>query len=445
VAEPLTIADPSRQRLPGRPFPAWCDFVEQYWEKEPGAFRDVDTGFRDERAIFDGILCAAEELRAGSIRDHRDVSFHLANSVVVDPGPYLPRDSESLESYLTRLDASVAGRPFTLLINNFQEFSHSLCVRLRLFARHLLEHVRLLPAGTVSSHLMLARYAVSPFAVHKDPNSVFTFMIRGRKTLRVWPFEAFADRTRDPFARHRQLNLYDFDYRPFQASGTPLIGEPGDVLYWPSTYWHVGESTGEAVHISLHLTLDLHSEPRGEALDLLHRVVEASLTDADWHSGYPVQSFHDSGLLRPPTQLMAAVGALAQATQDTIEDSVTALWLSRMSAQGFWTLAKRAAPITPAAVEATRTVLQADPVFPVYWTVSGGSVTLAAHGQVIRFPTRIWTDELLAALAAHRPFGIAELTSVGMDERNEAAALATRLVAMGALHTVDVPCSTSAS
>lgn len=418
------------------PFPGWRDFIVHNWETKPISFRDPDSGLCDEHAVFDGLKYAAGELRTGAIRDHRDVSFHLDKAVVIDPGPYLPQPPDSLDQYLTRLETLVHGQPFTLLVNNFQEFSPRLCFLMRLFARNLFEHLGWLPAGTVSSHVMLARYAVSPFAVHKDPNSVFTFMIRGKKRLRVWPFEAFAARTQQPFAVHRQLNLYDFDYRPYQDESIPLVGRPGDVLYWPSTYWHVGETDDKSVHISLHLTFDVHAEPRGEVVDLLHKVVEESLSEADWHSGYPVQNLHASGSMQPPDHLMKALRALIHTTEDTIEDSVKALWLSRISAQGFWTLARPSDSATIATIDATRTTLHADPIFPVYWMVADGSVTLAAHGQVIRFPARDWTDELLAVLSDHRPFRISELVPPTRNARDEIIAVAKKLIAIGAVQVM---------
>jgi|GEM_PF-4025685 len=427
------------------PFPTWRDFIAENWERKPISFRDPDSGLCNESAVFEGLMCAADELRAGSIRDHRDVSFHLANAVIIDPGPYLPLCSDSLGDYLARMETSLGNQPFALLVNNFQEFSPRLCFHMRLFARNLFEHLGMLPAGTVSSHVMLARYAVSPFAVHKDPNSVFTFMIRGKKTLRVWPFEVFADRTQQPFAKHRQLNLYDFNYLPFQETGIPLSGEHGDVLYWPSTYWHVGETDGDSVHISLHLTFDLHSEPRGEAVDLLHKVVEESLSEADWHSGYPFRNICESGLVHPPNELMQALRTLTHAAQDAIEDSVKALWLSRMSAQGFWTVARRSSNTAITTVDATGTILQGDPIFPAYWAVSDGNLMLAAHGQVIRFPMRDWTEQFLTALSKRRPFRIADLAPQTINVWDEIATVAKKLVAIGALQIVGESCSISTS
>lgn len=428
-------------------FPGWHDFVVDHWETKPLTFRDPDSGLCDEQAVFNGIKSAATELREGTIRDHRDVTFHVENAVVVDPGPYLPRLPESIEQYLARLEHLLPHQPFTLLINNFQEFSPSLCLCMRRFARSLIEHLGWLPAGMVSSHVMLARYAVSPFAVHKDPNSVFTFLIRGKKTLRVWPFEVFADRTQQPFAVHRQLNLYDFDYSSFLGKAVALTGQTGDVLYWPSTYWHVGETDGDdSIHISLHFTFDVHSEPRGEVVDLLQKIVESSLSESDWHSGYPLDGLYSNCAIQTPAKLIQALRTFTDQMQETIEDSIGALWLGRISAQGFWTLAKPAhnSAAASAFVDLATTTVRADPLFPVYWSIVGERVKLAAHGRVIEFPLRDWTNKLLAAFADRRPFKASEFVQPTDPASDEITVLMSKLIAIGAVEILSESCSTSA-
>jgi hypothetical protein len=284
--------------------------------------------------------------------------------------------------------------------------------------------------------------------VHKDPNSVFTFLIRGEKTLRVWPFEVFADRTQQPCAVHRQLNLYDFDYRSFLDQGIALTGQAGDVLYWPSTYWHVGETEADdSIHISLHFTFDVHSEPRGEVVDLLHKLVEGSLSENDWHSGYPVDCLYSNCAIQTPVKLIQTLRTFTDQMQETIEDSIGALWLGRMSAQGFWTLAKPADNGTAesASTDFATATLRADPIFSVYWTIVGERVKLAAHGRVIEFPLRAWTNKILAAFADRRPFKASEFVQPTDPAWDEITVLMTKLIAIRAVETVSESCSTSAN
>lgn len=409
-------------------FPDCARFVADHWEQRPVVLRDPGFGLCDHQQVFSALQNARAMARAGAIRDPRDVSFHEGDAVVVDPAPFLPLDVEtSLAEYLARLSTTVA-KEFTLLVNNFQQFSLPLARAMRQFMRNLFQQLGRMPAGVVTSHLMVSRYGVSPFAVHKDPNSVFTFLVSGRKTLRVWPFEALAERTQQPFAEHRQLRLYDFDYRPFSASGIPLDGEPGNILYWPSSFWHVGEADAEQVHVSLHLTCDLHAEPRGEVVDLLQQYAESTRSATDWQDSYDLPSRVDSGPLQPPAQITRALVSLKQALETTIDVQLKAMWLGRMSAQGFATMPR---PLAHRVVDVRTAQLSVDGDFPVFWDVADGYVTLAAHGQVVRFAVRPWTEQLLAALSSRGRFTVRDITSP--DALDEACGVVNHLLRINAL------------
>lgn len=424
--------------------PRWNAFIQESWERSPTTFVDPGTRLCESQETFAAISEAARDLREGRVKDYRDVRVYLGELVLADPGPYLPVPEErTLDEYIERIEAKAGDQPFGILFNNYHQFSRALSLRMRLFARSLFDQLGMLPAGTVTSHLMIGRYPASPFGVHKDPNSVFTFIVRGKKTLRVWPFETFADRRPVPFAKHRQLNLYNFDYRPFKELGIPLEGEPGNILYWPSGYWHVGEGDGET-HISLHVTYDVHSEPRGETVDILRRYVEETTSEtADWHAGYPIDSVSRSGRVQVPAQLMQAVSEFSKSLATSIPESVAALWLSRMSAQGFWSVP--APSISPAFARACLDgggPVRADPSFPSYWNIADGIVSFAAHGRVVRFPLRDWTARLLDFIRRREPFRVHDIVAEFSGDSAVAAArelnaLSEKLFTIGALESFE--------
>jgi 50S ribosomal protein L16 3-hydroxylase len=411
----------------------WSSFVRDHWEKAPTTFRHPDSSFDDEPALFRAIVEARRQIRDGAIRDHRDVTYHDGTAAEIDPSPFLPLDSEAtLDAYLDRLSRNKSPRGFTLLINNFQQFSDVLAIRMRLFLQGLFQAMGRLPAGTVSSHLMVASYGTSPYAVHKDPNSVFTFVLRGAKTLRVWPFSALAHKTQQRFAEHLQLNLYGLDYHPYVAESIPLVGRPGTALYWPSTYWHVGEAEPGEIHVSLHLTCDVHSEPRGELVDLLRDYIDSTRTEDDWSDVYTIDLVARGGALQLPTQLTTALEELTHTLRDTVADKLSAMWLSRVSGQGFIMLPRVQSP----GVDVRGHALCADPRFPVYWSSGHGVVTCAAHGQVLSFSERAWTPSLLDALTAGKPFWLRDIVPSESD-RDESfedlVQVASHLSRIGAL------------
>src|SRR6185436_729100 len=46
----------------------------------------------------------------------------------------------------------------------------------------------------------------------------------------------------------------------YNAASVVLQGKPGDVIYWPSSYWHVGEDAG-GLSVAISLALFMEAEP----------------------------------------------------------------------------------------------------------------------------------------------------------------------------------------
>jgi len=427
-----TLSPPSRCVQPD-----WGTFARDFWEKKPTLFKDPGTQLCDPASTFDAICEAAEQVRKGRIRDYRDVSLFWGDSVKTDAGPYLPkRTDKTLDNYIARLEGLAGHEHFGLLFNYYEQFSETLSRRMREFAAHLYETLGVISAGHAKADLMIGRYPSSPFGVHKDPNSVFTFIVRGVKTMRVWPFEMLASHRDIPFARHRQLNLYDFDYSPFKESGTALLGLPGEILYWPSSYWHVGEGDG-ATHVSLHITFDVHCEPRGEAVDILQRIVEETTSEGpnDWHTSYRIGSPWKGGRIETPAPLLSAIESFRIAMTSTIPEAVKALWLGRMSAQGFYKVPESKQGTVSRIVPVSEIV--PDPVFPIFWSVCDDSALLAANGRVIRVPLRKWTMRLLEAINQKQTFRPTDIASD--DAVGEVQELLTTLFAMQAVAVLPAP------
>src|SRR5207245_3009425 len=100
--------------------------------------------------------------------------------------------------------------------------------------------------------LFVSNNRLTPFGIHRDPASNFTLVVQGRKRMRLWP-EAF-------FTRRPPMDAESYAAHLGQA--LTLEGEPGDLLYWPSSYWHVAESDGD---LSVTMNICLYLEPYGDA------------------------------------------------------------------------------------------------------------------------------------------------------------------------------------
>jgi hypothetical protein len=94
--------------------------------------------------------------------------------------------------------------------------------------------------------------------VHKDDLHIFYFVVEGKKTLSLWPFEMLSGREEVPkdadfIHRDGAIHLRDkADEARLLSQAITLEGRSGDLMYWPASYWHRAEpSTGLSISASL--------------------------------------------------------------------------------------------------------------------------------------------------------------------------------------------------
>lgn len=90
------------------------------------------------------------------------------------------------------------------------------------------------PAHRAEVDLFAGSYARTRRGIHLDSAAVFCFVIEGRKRIRLWPGSTFPDDVGYWYGLKGE--------RKQRSKSMCLDGEPGDILYWPASYWHVGES-----------------------------------------------------------------------------------------------------------------------------------------------------------------------------------------------------------
>lgn len=82
-------------------------------------------------------------------------------------------------------------------------------------------------------------YRATPFGIHRDPASVFSFTLHGTRTYYTWPPEAFSPDDPDlGTIRPEVLARHLPDAERFDVG-------PGSLVYWPSNRWHLVGSPGE--------------------------------------------------------------------------------------------------------------------------------------------------------------------------------------------------------
>ncbi len=141
----------------------------------------------------------------------------------------------SFEGYNRRMTSKHRIADYSLVIADWHQFSRELWERIVRCAAPICERVGV-SASRMDTQVFLGTYKRTPFGVHVDPTSAFHFPLIGEKRMRFWP-AAYAEDT--PSLDHAQ------EYSAHLAHSISAVARPGQAIYWPSNYWHVGESEGD--------------------------------------------------------------------------------------------------------------------------------------------------------------------------------------------------------
>lgn len=394
----------------------WRGFVAEYWEKRPTVIKNA----------FGGPITTPQELLRGV--QEATARFHLLDSGVRlrlyhgtgchhgEPGSQLPAaEDKTLRDYVARLRSQLGGRECLLVINTLQRYAPELWRRFLELLSGLYPHTGL-PADMADLDIFIGQYRRTPFGVHKDTASNFTFVIEGEKNMRVWPDEAFPDRE---MYWEDSSHVQQAHVERMRDSSLLLRGEPGDVIYWPSSYWHVAESE-DACSVTLNLALYLQAKPSALLLQAATMLLEQELEgeeDVRVPEGL-------SALARRFTQRLSAQGEHAE-QGPTLEGLVEELWLRKVSGFGFRTVPE---PLPPRPL-VDDTLVRGDPRFPIHFKDLGnGELVCAALGHSRTLVSHPAMVGLLERLNSGQPARVRELIDGFLSEAGEEPAEAGELV-----------------
>jgi hypothetical protein len=329
----------------------WDRFCSALWQRTPGVLPRRNVPF----------IAGPSEVFHGLTRTEGVGSpwrFYIEGQPVARAPEYLPRpDDGDLAGYAARLRGELAGRRFGLNVGRFQlGAGRAVFERVCSFLEGLYEQVGL-PLHAVDFDVFIGTYGYTPFGVHRDTSSSFTFVVQGRKRLLTWPEGTF---TAAP-------PIDSPDFRRARADACVLEGEAGDLLHWSTSDWHVAEADDDALAATIGLAY-YHTDP---------------WPDPDQPSAAPGKPLpravvqDSSGWVIPPGPAGAFPGPFGEA----IAERLTARWLARQSAWGFQHLP--AAALEHETVEAGDR-LRAAACPPLLWLPLGRGALVGAGGRVIR-------------------------------------------------------------
>jgi 50S ribosomal protein L16 3-hydroxylase len=240
----------------------WSRFDRQYWGRKPVVLKQpFGSPLATPDEAFLGLVSASDRFRKGDRTT--DLSFYIEYAnLLANVAEYIPEASDqSLPAYLARVSRQLQGRCFGLIVQDFQMDQVEIWFRLRQFLRGLYEQVGM-PRGHAKATVFLGNYQKTPFGLHQGDSNNFQFVVAGAKRLRLWPADFF---------RHREDMSNRIGYERYLDGSIVLDAEPGDLIYWPAGYWHIGESVGGyAMGISVALFGDFHpSELCGHAVRMM--------------------------------------------------------------------------------------------------------------------------------------------------------------------------------
>ncbi len=230
---------------------AWSCFAKEYWERGPLLIPQTLTQpLASEAEIFRASVEAGAHFRATD--DDRGLSFYVEHArQVASIGDYLPQASDgSLARYAERVSRRLEGRRFGLVLEDIQVYAPTMWWQCRAFLRGLDAAVPGAGANRKAT-AFIGNYAMTPSGLHRGTSGNFKFVVSGRKRMRLWP---------DQFFRGRKGVDHTVHIEPFLPAATTLEGGPGDVLYWPSDQWHVGEALG-GLCVSVSLAIFVQTRP----------------------------------------------------------------------------------------------------------------------------------------------------------------------------------------
>ena len=361
----------------------WAGPLGRWWGRRPGLIRGGGAALQlSPDGIFRPLVAAGARMRRGDgevvLRFYVDGALQQA-----DVRSWLPGASDtSIAGYVTRMNRQLDGRRFCLVLNHLQTFDASLWLRLRNFLRGLQERVGVAP-GSIDVAVFVGTYRCTPFGVHRDAADSLSVVVAGRKRFLFWPGSRFeAGGWIDNSARYGRV----------RASATTVVASPGDLVHWPSSVWHVAESTPPySVSLSVPVLL-----PHGGRADIYGAVIQ-QLRDALHAGARGERTFADRDAGRA---LRAFVTAVRQTLRrgvraKSLAEEARGAWLRATTGHGFMAVPR----LAPYRALGPGWWLRGDADYPIVWLRSGPrTLRYGANGLSFEAPLAAGLIALLRRL-----------------------------------------------
>lgn len=318
----------------------WDELVARWWERRVVVIRGAGAPFTLPDSFACAVAAGRRQLgRTHDLADRRDAQFSIDGQPQAVVAPWLPvaRD-RSFAGYAARLAGALGDRRHALVISRFHGHAHAVWSAARAMFAPLWQRIGLPLTGAITT-LFHGDYEATPTGVHRDRFTTMLFALAGRKRMRFWPERPWTE----PVST---ITRYD----AYLATSFAIEVGPGDVLYWPSSYYHVGEAAG-GVATSVHIGIPIDGHRASYVVDDLvsgagdggqvpgtarrgrlaprHRPLVRGALDASGRLSFSLAP-------RLPPPLAAALAELQRRTApEALATRARVLWRDRRAAGGF--------------------------------------------------------------------------------------------------------------
>jgi 50S ribosomal protein L16 3-hydroxylase len=366
----------------------WSGFHRRFWGRR-GTVLSAPAGVPLVSAdhVF-ARLVAASEHWGGADRSFVPELFVEHAQALTDIDRFLPTVADrSVAGWSARVAAQLKGRTFGFVVDDYHVHDELIWRRLRQFVRELYG-VTGLPGEQAKATLFLGNYARTPFGLHRGRSDNFMFAVDGIKRIRAWP---------DAFFRDKPDLTNRLDYERYNPESVVLEARPGDVIYWPASYWHIGEDAGGP---SIAISLALFMDPQPGA-DLAQTLEQEIATRSP--GGRPRRPRAAKGIAAGVQRDLRTLRAIAHGP--SLARALAADRLNRVTGAGFI----RVPPAAPARVLVAGDVVRGDPEFPLRWVTVGDEIVCSANGHAIAVPADPRMPGLLRRLTSSEPLRVGDL------------------------------------
>jgi 50S ribosomal protein L16 3-hydroxylase len=369
-------------------------FVAQYWDSQPVVYRFPESALPNAQDLFQALV------RSAARTDGKDsgAAIFLDRVKLTDTQGFLPQASDGhLEGYLDRIVGTPPKQEMMYHQVGLQVHDQQLWDKAKNFVAASARVVGL-PIAGVDLDTFLGKYRSTPRGIHTDPCQNFMLVVAGHKKMLVWHPEYFENKNLKIVGTPQHRTVMDCDYREHLDAAIVLEGGPGEVIYWPPSYWHIGAAADQYEDLTAVVNINLHlGQTKAFMLsDILEKATNAVIGNKKVQFAYPETSDLSGEIKQIPQLEQDMLDQLRRILNNpAVDESLLERWLRHLSGQGF----KGVLPLAdthecPVSGNVSRSAT-------LYWSCCRDQILVSANGHLRRFLAKPELLEVLELINAN--------------------------------------------